>query len=151
MTDTEKMAQALRLIVEWRPPQVESRGEMVSMGVAIGSNGVRDYFRRIAQEAIAAHDAARAQPASVPDGWQPIETAPRDGTMIIAAGDSHVYQGRMDEYKGRTNRFRSVGGAYIIAALWMPMPSLPKPKGEKARKNVQKRRAAKVQEPTNDH
>ena len=65
-TDTE-LAQALRTIVEWQPPAMKDRdGNDCSMALLVGSNGVRDYFRKIAADALAAHE--RAQPAK-PDGY----------------------------------------------------------------------------------
>ena len=59
--------------------------------------------------------------------WQPIETAPRDRKTYILATDGHkVYQARRDTYKNSSlYRYKSSGGAYIVATHWMPLPPPP--------------------------
>lgn len=47
-----RLREALTAIEQWEVPLVESRGEVVSMSVAYGSNGVRDYFRGVARAAL---------------------------------------------------------------------------------------------------
>ena len=47
-----RLREALTAIEQWEVPLVESRGEAVSMSVAYGSNGVRDYFRGVARAAL---------------------------------------------------------------------------------------------------
>lgn len=47
-----RLRKALTTIKQWRVPLVESRGELVSMSVAYGSDGVRDYFRGVARAAL---------------------------------------------------------------------------------------------------
>ena len=53
-----RLREALTAIEQWEVPLVESRGEAVSMSVAYGSNGVRDYFRGVARAALqeSSHD-----------------------------------------------------------------------------------------------
>lgn len=48
-----RLRDALTAIEQWEVPLVESRGEAVSMSIAYGSNGVRDYFRGVARAALA--------------------------------------------------------------------------------------------------
>jgi hypothetical protein len=52
-TERDRLRTALKAIEQWEEPFVESRGETVSMSVAHGSNGVRDYFRGVARAALA--------------------------------------------------------------------------------------------------
>lgn len=51
--EIERLRKALSTIAEWNPPKVLSQGKLVPMGVSIGSNGERDYFRGIARDALA--------------------------------------------------------------------------------------------------
>jgi len=53
LAERDALREALTAIEQWEVPFVESRGEAVPMGVAYGSNGVRDYFRDIARAALA--------------------------------------------------------------------------------------------------
>jgi hypothetical protein len=69
--------------------------------------------------------------------WQPIETAPRDGTYILLAGDSgytttplRVAVGRWDaEYRPRNPWVTYDGSAFTDsgepATYWMPLPPSP--------------------------
>lgn len=57
LAERDALREALTAIEQWEVPFVESRGEAVSMGVAYGSNGVRDYFRDIARAALAQEQA----------------------------------------------------------------------------------------------
>lgn len=50
--EIERLRSALETIEKWGVPFVESRGEAVSMSVAYGSSGVRDYFRGVAHAAL---------------------------------------------------------------------------------------------------
>ena len=72
-----------------------------------------------------------AQPAvlAVP-GWRPIESAPKDGTVIILGYlpnpriDRHVYEGKWHELQGW---WTSVNGFMVHndATHWMPLPAAP--------------------------
>lgn len=50
--ENKRLRDALTAIEQWEVPLVESRGKVVSMSVAYGSNGVRDYFRGVARAAL---------------------------------------------------------------------------------------------------
>jgi hypothetical protein len=52
----DKLAQALQRIADWNECSAEYRMDN-------GSNGERDYYRRLAREALAAHQAQQAEPA----------------------------------------------------------------------------------------
>lgn len=68
--------------------------------------------------------------------WQPIETAPKDGTLVLFACPKRVgysiFVGFMLEgdgfiVRGDTNRFRSFPGEWQYSAThWMPLPPPPK-------------------------
>ena len=72
--------------------------------------------------------------------WQPIETAPMDGTTILLglpvcgnlwAEDRRVYEGRWHEREGT---WTSINGfiLFSVATHWMPLPEPPSAiKGEK--------------------
>lgn len=56
------------------------------------------------------------------DGWQPIETAPRDGSFVlIACGD--VYKARYDEIEDMW--FFDVDGCAVDPTHWRPLPAPP--------------------------
>ncbi len=72
--------------------------------------------------------ALSAQPAAVP-GWQPIETAPRDGTSIIVASDSgnvwcDVSWRKRPRAGARWEHF-TLGALRFNPASWMPLPAAP--------------------------
>lgn len=52
LDELDGMREALAAIHAWQPPEVLSKGELVPMAIAIGSNGERDYFRGIASAAL---------------------------------------------------------------------------------------------------
>lgn len=62
-----------------------------------------------------------------PSGWQPIETAPRDGTDFLALC---TYQRRHHQMVGcfaRDGKFRSWPGRHIYyPAEWQPLPVIAK-------------------------
>lgn len=63
--------------------------------------------------------------------WRPIETAPKDGTVILLGytpnprHERHVYEGRWHEDQGT---WTSVNGFIVHEACthWMPLPAAPK-------------------------
>lgn len=63
----------------------------------------------------------------IPAGWLSIETAPKDGTIIILAGefdypgDWRIKMGYWDEFD---NRWYLFGGSWI-PKKWMPLPAAP--------------------------
>jgi len=67
--------------------------------------------------------------------WQPIETAPKDGVVLlclpifgaIREGDRRVYEGR---WHNEQDTFTSVNGFILLtgATHWMPLPSAPEGK-----------------------
>ena len=83
-------------------------------------------------------NASRAGRLTVDDGWQPIETAPRDGTRILVW---HPEEGAAISLWGKTAHvpfygFLDMSGAFDGAdildpkpTLWRPLPALPKGEG----------------------
>jgi hypothetical protein len=74
--------------------------------------------------------------AKLPDGWQDISTAPKDGTLIIvrgyidrlATGPCNREYFYVAEYHQQYNRFISPDGTEIGHAYlthWMPLPNPP--------------------------
>ncbi len=52
LLENRRMRQALEFIVDWKLPNVEFKGEMISYGAARGSNGERDYMKQVAADAL---------------------------------------------------------------------------------------------------
>lgn len=81
--------------------------------------------------------AALAAPAA-PAGWQPIETAPKDGTQIALATHKTAHAGRWQQRMYGDNWWMS--GDYVAAfstinppTHWMPLPAAPgAPQGDAA-------------------
>ena len=72
------------------------------------------------------------------DGWKPIETAPRDGTAILAYASRAAAEGKLERSQGmkvtwwRSNRERDgftgwgeFNDAFWPATHWMPLPKPP--------------------------
>lgn len=56
------------------------------------------------------------------DGWQPIETAPRDGTWVLIVRDE-VYKAQFDSE--RELWFFDVDGCAVDPSHWQPIPAVP--------------------------
>ena len=69
------------------------------------------------------HEGVRYVPE---DRWQPIETAPRDGTQFLAY--RHPFDPEVAHVEGNdVFRFRTDGGVDVIyASHWQPLPAPPK-------------------------
>ncbi len=90
----EKLTEALQKIVEWAPPLMKDRdGNESSMALEIGTNGVRDYFRAIAREALQAHDAEATQPQAQNSEWVMVPREPTQA-MLDANGDCDFPEGK---------------------------------------------------------
>jgi hypothetical protein len=63
-------------------------------------------------------------PRIVREGWQPIETAPKDGTKMLAYNGNHV---SCVEYEQVKNGFCYVGTFHRMYSIecWMPLPQPP--------------------------
>jgi len=76
-------------------------------------------------------------PTEPPSGWQPIETAPRDGTPVLLTcgeralepdGDTHCDIGRWGkDFWGEPSWVMNAGGDWPNATYWQPLPAPPKP------------------------
>jgi len=53
--------------------------------------------------------------------WQPIETAPKDGTKVLAWDGDYVIV-RFDDHGGWSDEFQQ----YLVLKLWQPLPEAPK-------------------------
>jgi len=81
------------------------------------------------------------QPAMPADAWQPIETAPKDGTDVMLTDGEHVTVGHWIYEPGGTTEYRDADGRWIgqddrdefagwidwmggiDATHWMPLPA----------------------------
>ena len=105
----------------------------------------KEIFHRMAQHWIS----AATQPAPIPTGWQPIETAPKDGTAIIVGAGCYPVQpstviwvsdpsvsacapGWFINYKSKTMFGESIALFPIDydPTHWQPLPLPPAPGGE---------------------
>lgn len=76
-------------------------------------------------------------PAAVPDGWLPIESAPKDGTLILAC-DSRIQEWMLvvsweqDTDMPMYGWMTLDGTGYHDESLthWMPLPAPPQPTNE---------------------
>jgi hypothetical protein len=80
----------------------------------------REDVRALLREAAAALEAARK------DGWQPIETAPKDGNEVILFDSDYLqlsgFEGRYSEPRG--SWLSSYDGP-VNPTHWMPLPPPP--------------------------
>jgi hypothetical protein len=101
--------------------------EMIEAGAAFAKNyetynaeGWEEYVR----------DLYLAMRAVEPDGWQPIETAPKDGTDVLVWADGGQYVAAWCQY---FTAFKIAPTAeydndpYVSATHWRPLP--PSPEG----------------------
>ncbi len=65
--------------------------------------------------------------AAEPDGWQPIETAPKDGTNIMLGWPTMTMSGYWADWAGRKSWVTSRGeyGGSAAPTHWMPLPAPP--------------------------
>ena len=65
---------------------------------------------------------------SLPSGWQPIATAPKDGTQILLKGSNYIRTGywakRIESWV-----IDMVSAPLTMPTLWMPLPPAPAPDG----------------------
>jgi hypothetical protein len=65
-------------------------------------------------------------PAATVVGWRPIETAPKDGSVVLLVTDYGVVASAWDE---STGYFGNDYVEYDCATLWAPMPAPPAGEG----------------------
>ena len=56
--------------------------------------------------------------------WQPIETAPKDGTTVL--GYEHGWRGTIRYWSGRKNGWVDEIDQYCSPSHWMPLPEAPR-------------------------
>lgn len=67
--------------------------------------------------------------AGAPDGWMPIETAPKDGTTILVWHKDYEYGAGVSLWSDTYDKFM-VGNNRPQPTLWHPLPAAPKHGGE---------------------
>lgn len=59
-------------------------------------------------------------------GWQPIETAPKDGVLLLISRRAGRDYHHIGEFWSHENGWRTVSGIPILfPAFWMPLPAPP--------------------------
>lgn len=59
--------------------------------------------------------------------WQPIETAPKDGTRILVTADDHIHAAHYDKtYSSPWRITDGFGWSVGTPDCWMPLPAAPK-------------------------
>ena len=59
--------------------------------------------------------------------WQPIETAPKDGSIVLIYRDGYVIDQACCWYSKEFEYWTPVGGYIFMGAThWMPLPEPPK-------------------------
>ena len=113
----------LRLANAWR-------NAMTTRGHVDAGNAMEEAMRRLA----ASPQPQPVQPSEVAQQWQPIETAPKDGTRVLATWDYTWCQSGPHAEVCETNEsgewFYSYDGdgPQKPPTHWMPLPAPPKPK-----------------------
>ena len=65
--------------------------------------------------------------------WQKIESAPRDGTVIIVSGGIAYWRERLNHWEGPSGWYTLTGCDYPGKPIqwnvthWQPLPALPEP------------------------
>lgn len=107
--------------------------------IAVNQEVIRDC--RLAILRMAGERITPQPPTAAVQGWQPIETAPRDGTVILLGmpaigalkdpNERRVYEGLWSHTQ---ERFTSVNGFIVLdlATHWMPLPAPPNQTERKA-------------------
>ncbi len=88
-------------------------------------------YRQAARAALAALRQHRPDVAAVLDGWQPIETAPHDGTRVLLVDmtDGHLAS-RVGFYRRSIQWFASTDGSIFPNTIkWHPLPAPPRTEG----------------------
>lgn len=83
----------------------------------------RDLLDALAERGYVLVDAKKQEPVA----WQPIETAPKDGTEIIVMdGVGGIHGAKWYSYRGKTDWFHHTNLGWIPSAnRWMPLPAAP--------------------------
>jgi len=104
---------------EWTTPGTDLKPEAVARVV----DHEWEHWSSVAQAALTAITDAGYR---IVPGWQPIETAPKDGTQILAwigrVGMGHQV---LSFYDGRWREPANGLGLKFDPAAWMPLPAAP--------------------------
>lgn len=110
-------SEALRAM--WDLPEIGDKPNIVYRNEAIGV--LANFFARL-------RALLPLPPSDTPaagDGWQPIETAPKDGTPVLIADDSGVFRARWWGGEKWAVDGYSQGLWHDETLLWQPLPANP--------------------------
>jgi hypothetical protein len=126
-------------IRSWRQRTMNRSGDMLSLDDFMSAESIDDLVDFVCDEWV--HPPAPEQPAPalasaprVPQ-WQPIETAPRDGTAVLCF---RLLHGQPDiataSWKDYAEAFGGPGWTYAngrnAPTHWIPFPAAPQPEGD---------------------
>ncbi len=108
----------------------------ISIRMTMGGGSLRAFLEAIGKGIMA--DRESRAPTPSPDGWQPIETAPRDGTEVLILRDGRLALGWWsdDPYRPEPVPFwhgtdvHDYGKKWAQKTQpthWMPLPAAPSP------------------------
>ncbi len=129
---TAALVSALQRIAKWHDEFQETGqawpdGKPMSYGAAYGSNGQRDFMRKVAQDAL---DEFAAVPN--PTGWRDIATAPLNGTVVLlfarhvdAEASTRVVGHYLEQYGWIAASYVVQPIAKLVPSHWMPLPRFP--------------------------
>ena len=100
-----------------------NRLECYSTGI---TNDIIESLRSVAEKPLAELAAIKAENESLKrDQWQPIETAPKDGTVFLV-WRKHATHPLMVRYESSYDWFANYDGEHVYDLThWMPLPKPP--------------------------
>ena len=110
--------------------QNEATDEYFAVRPHIDNNDRRKGFEAGFARGWAEHPAQRTKltQSEIPEGWQPVETAPKDGTQLLLAGEFDGpgdWRIKMGYWAAYENDWHLFGGSWQ-PTRWMPLPAAPK-------------------------
>lgn len=120
---------------DWRDGRIAIQSQDFTHDVALelsGDFGDPELKRRHAQFICDKLNTSPPEARGVPEGWQPIETAPKDGTLVLLC-DAVLYEPRTGCWASfhpnvpgkECWRTSAIGGHRLNPSHWMPLPVSP--------------------------
>jgi len=119
---------------EMQPDHSEEHLDMVERGAHVKVSGPLHVICQCDACKSAPPQQQQAEPVAVLEGWQPIETAPKDGSRVLTYRSGFLENMAVAWYSMNLDAWLPVNGsAWPEPTHWMPLPaapSAPKPQGE---------------------